>query len=889
MSNIEQNLQKILSSRYGKDVRQAIHDGIHDCYEDGKTGAVDLVARERITNLAKLSEGSTTGDAELMDIRVGYDGSIYNSAGEAVREQVKYSNFLKLPGRVIVDDLSAIGTPGMYFDKNGTLKNLNASLYTESYIEVEGDTTYLICCPTNDSRAIIEYDNEKKYICGRDNIITNITKNPNYAYIYHTNKMTKYIRLSWETIKRKRELPIYKLNISDERFSDINTIVNDVSQTLDKQQYIIPITNPISLSEYYIEGNKYIDRFGNVHDGFNNDKATDYIAIEPNSYYTYKGMFSDARGFAFYDENKAYIKGYAATDIVSERPYNVYELSFKTPQNAKYVRLSCYGNTSFTLFKGGYTVKNAVLDNTKRIDELTNTVPTEYQYELPGVIYGIDNDATSNFYGRDYVQSLYLEGIVPTPENLYINNNRRMILQNVQKNSSNVEETDLTVTLSGVGYATNENEIKFIKTKASVAKGKTIKLLSIGDSITANQARMLNGDYGPAVCYQSFVKLFAEYNAVDLDDESMKFVTIGTSNKGPNVQATYKEKNIDVTNFAEGRGSWTTANYLRHACSATGKGSANTSQAAQCKAGAAWLSLGLGTKQALTGNYDKSAETEIWTGSDEQIELIRVTPHGKYHWDYGADLWTFAKKRNTELSGDYTGSETQKDQIDDVMNDLLDNPVNPFFDKNVAVTSGEYAFSIDTYLSRYKTLEDDGVTRLIAGNSAGTKVTNVNSYDVCTPTHVIIELSENDRWWYTVNGAEVVDDLIKIGQLIKNKIPDVIIGYVFTRTPGVYQPERWIDVAQVRKNPGSQYKWNVNKLTKEKVKTIPDFYVIPTFETHNPLDNNADNTRYDVDTLTGKEIIVSGNDGVHPGYLSYQDMGFQILSWIYYTLGNKKL
>lgn len=86
-SKIEQNLAKILSSRYGKDVRQAIHDSIHDCYEDGKAGSTDLIAREQIANLVS-ENNPTEGNSELRDIRVGHDGTTYTSAGEAVRQQV---------------------------------------------------------------------------------------------------------------------------------------------------------------------------------------------------------------------------------------------------------------------------------------------------------------------------------------------------------------------------------------------------------------------------------------------------------------------------------------------------------------------------------------------------------------------------------------------------------------------------------------------------------------------------------------------------------------------------------------------------------------------------------------------------------------------------------
>ena len=94
------------------------------------------VERARITNLATLGEGSTTGDAELIDLRVGADGVVDATAGESVRRQ--FNN--------IVGDL-LVKTP--IFDPKRALNSsgntiISASWATSDYIPVFANVRFTI-------------------------------------------------------------------------------------------------------------------------------------------------------------------------------------------------------------------------------------------------------------------------------------------------------------------------------------------------------------------------------------------------------------------------------------------------------------------------------------------------------------------------------------------------------------------------------------------------------------------------------------------------------------------------------------------------------------------------------------------------------------------------
>lgn len=104
---------------------------------DKKAKQSDLKTLEsRMNNFTALPEGSTTGDAELIDSRVGEDGVTYQTVGEAIRSQMKgkannIQSYVEVP-------LSMID--GLMNQKNGNIVTI--SNYSHFEIDVNSYEKY---------------------------------------------------------------------------------------------------------------------------------------------------------------------------------------------------------------------------------------------------------------------------------------------------------------------------------------------------------------------------------------------------------------------------------------------------------------------------------------------------------------------------------------------------------------------------------------------------------------------------------------------------------------------------------------------------------------------------------------------------------------------------
>ena len=103
---------------------------------DTKANKNDLIVeRKRIDSFTRLAQGSTTGDAELIDGRVGVDGVTYSNLGTAIRTQIKnINNIFEIKTNLFNKSTVSLG----YLNQGNVV--LDTNFFVSDFIEVnKGD------------------------------------------------------------------------------------------------------------------------------------------------------------------------------------------------------------------------------------------------------------------------------------------------------------------------------------------------------------------------------------------------------------------------------------------------------------------------------------------------------------------------------------------------------------------------------------------------------------------------------------------------------------------------------------------------------------------------------------------------------------------------------
>lgn len=169
---------------------------------DRKTSTDAL--NSRVNELTKLTEGSTTGDAELVDGRIDFKGNVHANIGDSIRkvtEEFDY-NCLSVPNNLAT---SGDIITGKYIGKAGLLNDSDSSIYSISIdtnkkyilgIPVKKDSDYIVFKNDVGATAGISYDDLETYNLDRNTglvgFVIDATKYKQYNKLCVTKKLANF-------------------------------------------------------------------------------------------------------------------------------------------------------------------------------------------------------------------------------------------------------------------------------------------------------------------------------------------------------------------------------------------------------------------------------------------------------------------------------------------------------------------------------------------------------------------------------------------------------------------------------------------------------------------------------------------------------------------------
>lgn len=289
----------------------------------------DNLLSARIDAIASLPEGSTSGDAELIDIRIGANGITYPTAGDAVRAQITslqsdFDQIAEIDETKNLIDKNKI-TAGAYIGTDGVQTETTSSLWCSDFIPIKPSTLYY----WNNiySYYYAFYNSNKECIDWQGTQGTSLSKpftSPSNAYyVRFTFNTQERVTNSW--LNEKNAVPEafgYVLTAEAENIKDgaVDTdALEDNAISIPKTDFIIhdPNSNFINSSDWI--ANKYIKADGTLgtSEGMYASKP---IKLTAGASYYYDEL---AHGYyAFYAENGTLIEGHGYPDIIPN-PFTV--------------------------------------------------------------------------------------------------------------------------------------------------------------------------------------------------------------------------------------------------------------------------------------------------------------------------------------------------------------------------------------------------------------------------------------------------------------------------------------------------------------------------------------------------------------------------------------
>lgn len=513
--------------------------------------------------------------------------------------------------------------------------------------------------------------------------------------------------------------------------------------------------------------------------------------------------------------------------------------------------------------------------------------------------YDIDNaeiTSVKHIYGvktgdvtREYALRLYAEGLLRTGMPVTFANGLTTCVQTYDTNDSQ-RQVDVTLPISILDRIRNKTA-KYVETYVGSLQNKTINLLTIGDSyLDANVNNLQGQNVGPWN-FASWLKWFSM-----MDNEhigNIKVNMVGTRNN-KNRTIVYKGNTYTIRSCSEGVGGRSAYCYLN--CPIAFKMGTAYEATVRLNSETAWYAFGLATQTPFDSTTAGRTFTEF-SNTEENRMLLASTPFGRFKPDYGSNsseytkvavLWNKLKEfPDFTGTGDYTGSAAQKELMTNWFDTKMDNPDNPFYSKAKAraysgshVWTNESAFDLSLYLSRYRTMNDNGV-RLDEGDSnLGTLITSSTrtQYDVCTPTHIIIELGTND-----VNAGLSV---AKYGiDLLISEIQDwsasVKVIWCIARHPGVWWQRYQNLFANIVGLNSFTEKFDLNEYYSglyddDVFDKESQVHFCPTYNVQSVL--GSPNCIQNIDLETEEPVIGNASDTVHCSIVAHKTIGYQLYS-----------